>query len=161
MMTTLRALVLIISITALSGWLAQRVELVYNGPHIAGAGSPPGGQVFLAVPLGALAALALLRRWLSEGERAVVYAGLAVGISATASGLMHRFIPGLVTGFYGGFANSNSPYFKFLQAVPSWAVPGGPHSEPAIGAFEGGLPSPGMRGLSRWSLGHSSLPPCS
>ena len=40
------------------------------------------------MPLGALAALALLRRWLSEGERAVVYAGLAVGISATASGLI-------------------------------------------------------------------------
>ena len=83
MMTKLRALVLIIGITALSGWLAQRIELVYNGPHVAGAGSSPGGQVFLAVPLGALAALALLRRWLSEGERAVVYAGLAVGISAT------------------------------------------------------------------------------
>ena len=160
MMTTLRALMLIISITALSGWLAQRVELVYNGPHIAGAGSPPGGQVFLAVPLGALAALALLRRWLSEGERAVVYAGLAVGISATASGLMHRFIPGLVTGFYGGFANSNSPYFKFLQAVPSWAVPGGPHSEPAIGAFEGGASVPWDAWavpLVAWSLFFAAL----
>ena len=112
------------------------------------------------MPLGALAALALLRRWLSEGERAVVYAGLAVGISATASGLMHRFIPGLVTGFYGGFANSNSPYFKFLQAIPPWAVPGGPHSEPAIGAFEGGAAVPWDAWavpLVAWSLFFAAL----
>ena len=40
------------SITALSGY-NKGVELVYNGPHIAGAGSLSWGQVFLAAPLGA------------------------------------------------------------------------------------------------------------
>ena len=58
-MAALRLAALIIGITVASGWLLQRVELVYNGPHLAGAGSMPGAQVFLAVPLGALAAVTL------------------------------------------------------------------------------------------------------
>ncbi|MFT5086668.1 MAG: hypothetical protein ACI906_004457 [Candidatus Latescibacterota bacterium] len=141
-MSTLRPFLLIVFFTVVSGWLAQRIELVYNGPYIAGSGGAPGGQVFLAVPLGILAALGLLRRWLGEGERAVIYAALAVGVSATASGLMHRFLPGLITGFYGGFASPTGPYYKFLQTVPVWLVPGGPNSPAAVGAFEGGMAVP-------------------
>ena len=104
MMATLRLALLIIGITVAGGWLAQRVELLYKGPYIAGVGAAPGDRVFLALPLGALGALLLLRRFVGPGDRAVLYAALVVGASATASGLMHRFLPGLVTGFYGGFA---------------------------------------------------------
>jgi len=139
---TLRMLVLIVGFTAACGWLAQRVELIYQGPYLAGSGGAPGAQVFLAVPLGILAALALLRRWLGEGERAVIYAGLVVGASVTASGMMHRFLPGLVTGFYGGFASPTGAYYRFLQVVPDWLVPGGPNSQAAVGAFEGGMAVP-------------------
>ena len=60
----MRLALLIVGLTAGAAWLAQRVELVYNGPYLAGAGSQPGGQVFLAVPLAALAAAALFRRLL-------------------------------------------------------------------------------------------------
>ena len=118
-MNTLRALFVIAFVTATSGWLAQRVELLYGGPYIAGAGSSPGGQVFLAIPLGVLGALALFRRWIGKGERAVIYTGLVVGVSVTASGLMHRFLPGLVTGFYGGFASPSGPYIEFLNSLNS------------------------------------------
>ena len=141
-MAALRLALLIVGITAGAGWLLQRVELLYNGPHLAGAGSTPGPQVFLAVPLGALAAVTLVRRLLGPGDRAVLYAALVIGVSATASGLMHRFLPGLVTGFYGGFAQPTGPYYRFLQVVPDWLVPGGPNEAPAIGAFEGGTAVP-------------------
>ena len=66
-MAALRLAALIIGITVASGWLLQRVELLYNGPHLAGAGSMPGAQVFLAVPVGALAAATLMRRLLGPG----------------------------------------------------------------------------------------------
>ena len=79
-MVALRLAALIVGITVVSGWLLQRVELLYNGPHLAGAGSMPGGQVFLAVPLGALAAVALMRRVLGPGDRAVLYAALTIGV---------------------------------------------------------------------------------
>ena len=138
MMATLRLALLIIGITVAGGWLAQRVELLYKGPYIAGVGAAPGDRVFLALPLGALGALLLLRRFVGPGDRAVLYAALVVGASATASGLMHRFLPGLVTGFYGGFARETGGYWRFLQVVPDWLVPGGPNSPPAVAAFEGG-----------------------
>ena len=141
-MNTLRALLLIAFVTASSAWLAQRVELVYGGPYITGAGSSPGGQVFLAIPLGVLGALALFRRWIGKGERAVIYAGLVIGVSVTASGLMHRFLPGLVTGFYGGFASPSGPYIQFLKLIPQWAVPGGANELAAVGAFEGSISVP-------------------
>ena len=141
-MAALRLALLIVGITVASGWLLQRVELLYNGPHLAGAGSMPGAQVFFAVPLGALAAATLMRRLLGPGDRAVLYAALVIGVSATASGLMHRFLPGLVTGFYGGFAQPTGPYYRFLKVVPDWLVPGGPNEAPAIGAFEGGAAVP-------------------
>ena len=141
-MAALRLALLITGITVASGWLLQRVELLYNGPYLAGAGSAPGAQVFFAVPIGALAAVALMRRWLGPGDRAVLYAALVIGVSATASGLMHRFLPGLVTGFYGGFAQPTGPYYRFLKVVPDWLVPGGPNEAPAIGAFEGGAAVP-------------------
>ena len=83
-----------------------------------------------------------MRRWLGPGDRAVLYAALVIGVSATASGLMHRFLPGLVTGFYGGFAQPTGPYYRFLKVVPDWLVPGGPNEDPAIGAFEGGAAVP-------------------
>ena len=136
--TTLRLVLLIVGIVVGSGWLIQRVELVYKGPYLAGAGGFPGAQVFLAIPLGVLGALAVSRRLLGRGDRAVLYTALVLGVSATASGLMHRFLPGLVTGFYGGFAQSTSPYYRFLQLVPEWLVPGGPNAAPAVAAFEGG-----------------------
>ena len=138
----MRLALLIVGLTAAAAWLAQRVELVFNGPHLAGAGSQPGGQVFLAVPLAALAAAALFRRLLGPGDRAVLYAALAVGASVTASGMMHRFLPALVTGFYGGFARPDGPYYRFLRVVPGWLVPGGPNEAPAVGAFEGGAAVP-------------------
>ncbi len=137
-MATLRLILLIVGIVVGSGWLIQRVELVYKGPYLAGAGGFPGAQVFLAIPLGVLGAVAVSRRLLGRGDRAVLYTALVLGVSATASGLMHRFLPGLVTGFYGGFAQSTSPYYRFLQLVPEWLVPGGPNSAPAVAAFEGG-----------------------
>ena len=86
-MATLRLALLIVGVTVGTGWLIQRVELLYKGPYLAGVGSFPGDRVFLAVPLGALGALALLRRFISPGDRAVLYAALVVGVSATASGL--------------------------------------------------------------------------
>ena len=135
---TLRLVLLIVGIVVGSGWLIQRVELVYKGPYLAGAGGFPGAQVFLAIPLGVLGVLAVSRRLLGRGDRAVLYTALVLGVSATASGLMHRFLPGLVTGFYGGFAQSTSPYYRFLQLVPEWLVPGGPNAAPAVAAFEGG-----------------------
>ena len=93
-MAALRLAALIIGITVASGWLLQRVELLYNGPYLAGEGSVPGAQVFFAVPIGALAAATLMRRWFGPGDRAVLYVALAIGVSATASGLMHRFCRG-------------------------------------------------------------------
>ena len=36
-MAALRLALLIVGITVASGWLLQRVELLYNGPHLAGA----------------------------------------------------------------------------------------------------------------------------
>ena len=149
-MAGLRLAGLIVGITVASGWLLQRVELLYNGPHLAGAGSTPGAQVFLAVPLGALAAATLMRRLLGPGDRAVLYAALAIGVSATASGLMHRFLPGLVTGFYGGFALPTGPYYRFLQVVPDWLVPSGPNEAPAIGRLKVARPCPG--GAWLWPL---------
>ena len=38
----MRLALLIVGLTAGAGWLAQRVELVYKGPYLAGAGSYPG-----------------------------------------------------------------------------------------------------------------------
>jgi hypothetical protein len=137
---------LVILGTLLSAWLVQRVELVLGGPYLAGAIHPE--LVFAALPLALLAALALAGDRLPRAERAAVYVGLAVGIPLSASGLAHRFLPGLVTGFYGGFANPGSPYYPFLQAFPSWLVPGGPNSEAATAAFEGGAPVP----WSAWAV---------
>ena len=117
-MAALRLAALIIGITVASGWLLQRVELLYNGPHLAGAGSAPGAQVFFAVPIGVLAAVTLMRRWFGPGDRAVLYAALVIGVSATASGLMHRFLPGLVTGFYGGFAQPTGPLLSLFESRP-------------------------------------------
>ena len=56
-MATLRLALLIIVITIATGWLVQRVELLYKGPYIAGVGAFPGDRVFLALPLGALGVL--------------------------------------------------------------------------------------------------------
>lgn len=137
-----RLALLIVGITVGTGWLVQRVELIYKGPYLAGAGSFPGEQVFLAVPLGVLGALALVRRFITPGDRAVLYAALVVGVSVTASGVMHRFLPGLLTGFYGGFARESGPYYRFLSIVPDWLVPGGLNSAPAVAAFEGGAAVP-------------------
>ena len=141
MVTVLLAL-LIVGITTGTAWLIQRVELIYKGPYLAGAGSFPGDQVFLAIPLGVLALLALFRRFFSPGDRAVIYTALVVGVSVTASGMMHRFLPGLVTGFYGGFARESGPYYRFLARVPEWLVPGKANATAVVAAFEGGTAVP-------------------
>ncbi len=125
------SVLLVVGVLIASAWLVQRVELVYGG-----AGLTDG--VFPAIPAGLLALLAILGRWMGRGERAVVYVALATGLPLAASGLMHRFLPGLVTGFYGGFAGPTDRYTRFLSQMPSWMAPGGPHSAAAVGAFEGG-----------------------
>ena len=79
-MATLRLILLIVGIVVGSGWLIQRVELVYKGPYLAGAGGFPGAQVFLAIPLGVLGALAVSRRLLGRGDRAVLYMALVLGV---------------------------------------------------------------------------------
>ena len=71
-MVSVRLALLIVVITVGTGWLIQRVELIYNGPYLAGSGGFPGDQVFLAVPIGVLGALALLRRFFNPGDRAVL-----------------------------------------------------------------------------------------
>ena len=152
---TVRLALLIVGITVGTAWLVQRVELLYNGPYLTGVGAFPGDQVFLAVPLGILGALTLLRRFISAGDRAVLYMALVVGVSVTASGLVNRFLPGLVTGFYGGFARETGPYYRFLSIVPEWVVPGGPNSAPAVAAFEGGTGVPWgawLLPLAAWSV---------
>ncbi len=136
-MSSLRLALLITALTAACAWLVQQVELVYAGPYLAGEPTS-AAQVFAALPLAVLAAAGLARRWLPRSDRAVLYAALALGVSAVGSAFAHRFLPGLVTVFYGGFASPTGPYYRFLNLVPSWMVPGGPGSAPAVGAFEGG-----------------------
>ena len=153
-MSTLRLVFLITGITCLSAWLVQRIELVYGGPYLAGSTTSPE-QIFVAIPLAVLALAALAGRWMDRGERAVLYAALVIGVSATASGFMHRFLPGLVTGFYGGFASPTGTYYRFLKVVPEWMVPGGPGAQAAVGAFEGGSAVPWqdwLVPLTCWSL---------
>ena len=140
-MASLRLIFLIVTITTGSAWLIQRSELLFNGPALAG-GTSPLGQVFIAIPILILALTSLLRQWVSPGERATLYAALAIGVSATGAAFLHRFLPGLVTGYYGGFATPTGQYYKFLQVVPSWLVPGSFNEPPAVGAFEGGVEVP-------------------
>ncbi len=127
--------VLITGLVCLVAWVAQRVELVLGGPYIAGGTGPD--LALAALPLGILGLSALASRWLRRGDRAVLYAAVAVGTTAVASGLAHRFLPGLVTGFYGSFANPRGPYRPLLEQVPSWLVPDGFASGAAAEAFEG------------------------
>lgn len=141
MTSILRTSLIIIVITVLSAWVAQQVEFVFGGPYIAG-GVFPATVVLPAIPIGILALLLLFRRWLPIGERAVIYASLVVGVTVTASGLMHRFLPGLVTGFYGGFANPKGKYYPYLIQFPKWMVPGEPNSPAMVGAFEGNTAVP-------------------
>jgi hypothetical protein len=124
-----------------AAWLSQQIELVYGGPAVAGG-------IYPAVPLGVLALCALLRRWVGRTERVLIYSALLVGLPLTSSGLMHRFLPGLVTGFYGGFANPTGRYDRFLVSLPKWVAPGGANSKLAIGAFEGSARVP----WSEWTL---------
>ncbi|MFC1525680.1 DUF6785 family protein [Candidatus Latescibacterota bacterium] len=140
-MATLRLLALIAAITTGSAWLVQRVELLYNGPYLAGSTSP-SEQVYIAIPLAVLALAALAGRWFPRGERAALYAALVIGVSAGGSALAHRFLPGLVTGFYGSFARPTGQYYRFLKVVPEWLVPGSFNSDPAVGAFEGSVGVP-------------------
>ncbi|MDA0744969.1 MAG: hypothetical protein O2954_00490 [bacterium] len=127
---TWKPILLAVGVLVLSAWLVQKVELLYAGPSIADG-------VFPAVPVAVLALLALGAWRLDRGDRAVFYAAVTVGLPVTASGLMHRFLPALVTGFYGGFASPTGRYAQFLEQIPPWLAPGGPNSAAAIGAFEG------------------------
>ena len=102
-MAVLRLAALIIGITVASGWLIQRVELVYNGPHLAGAGEYAGGAGlsrratrgfggrYLSAPIGSVRGIGRCSTWRWQ-----------LGCRRLRPGLMHRFLPGLVTGFYGG-----------------------------------------------------------
>ena len=123
-----------------AAWLAQSIELVFGGPAVAGG-------IYPTIPMLVLALSGLLGRWIRRTERLLVYCTLLVGLPLTASGLMHRFLPGLVTGFYGGFANPNSRYASFFEKMPRWIAPGGPNSELAIRAFEGGADVPWIEWL--------------
>lgn len=152
--STIRALLLIGVVTVFSAWIVQDAEWVYNGPSIAGDVYPPS-QVYVAIPLMAIALLLLLRSWLPADERAVIYAGTMVGVTAGGSAIMHRFLPGLVTSFYGGFANPKGPYFPMIERIPSWMVPSEPNGSVAIQAFEGGAPVPWeawMGPLMGWAI---------
>ena len=140
-MSTIRALLLIAIITIFSAWIVQDAEWVYNGPSIAGDVFPPS-QVYVALPLMAIALLLVLKRWLPADERALIYGGVVIGVTAGGSAIMHRFLPGLVTGSYGGFANPQSQYYPLLQVVPEWMVPTRPNGQVAIQAFEGGVSVP-------------------
>ncbi|MBT6147757.1 MAG: hypothetical protein HOH74_20130 [Gemmatimonadetes bacterium] len=153
-MATLRLIFLITTITTGSAWLIQRSELLYNGPALAG-GTSPFGQVFIAIPVLVLALTSVLRRWLPQGERATLYAALVIGVSATGAAFLHRFLPGLVTGYYGGFASPTGLYYRFLKIVPPWLVPGSFNEPPAVGAFEGGVGVPWsawMAPMAVWGL---------
>lgn len=141
MVSALRLIFLITAITAGSAWLVQRVGLMYNGPALAGS-TTPLEQVYVAIPLAVLALAALLGRWIPRGERATLYAALVVGVSATGSAVVHRFLPGLVTGFYGGFAQPTGQYHRFLELVPEWLIPGSFNEPAAVGAFEGAAAVP-------------------
>ncbi len=99
-----------------AAWLAQSIELVFGGPAVAGG-------IYPTIPMLVLALSGLLGRWIRRTERLLVYCTLLVGLPLTASGLMHRFLPGLVTGFYGGFANPNSRYASFFEKMPRWIAP--------------------------------------
>lgn len=153
-MATLRLILLVTAITTGSAWLVQRVELLYNGPALAGS-TAPAEQVYVAIPLAVLALAAVAGRWFPRGERATLYAALVIGVSATGSAFAHRFLPALVTGYYGGFASPTGPYYRFLKVVPEWLVPGSFNEAPAMGAFEGGAPVPWQAWavpLACWSL---------
>lgn len=125
---------IIVVLTVLSAYVAQQVEFIYGGPYIAG-GVFPSTVVLPALPIGLLALLLLFKRWLPVGDRAVIYASLAIGVTVTASGLMHRFLPGLVTGFYGGFASPRGKYYPYLMEFPEWMVPGGAQFTRSGGGF--------------------------
>ncbi|MCH8991621.1 MAG: hypothetical protein IIA44_07740 [Acidobacteria bacterium] len=139
--STIRAFLLIAIITIFSAWIVQDAEWVYNGPSIAGDVFPPS-QVYVAIPLIAIALLLVLKRWLRADERALIYGGVVIGVTATGSAIMHRFLPGLVTGSYGGFANPRGQYYQLLELVPEWMVPSRPNGQAAIQAFEGGASVP-------------------
>jgi len=142
MISILRTSFLIVGITLFSAWITQQVEWVYGGPHVAG-GVFPATVILPAIPVGLLVLLLVLRRWLDAGERAVIYAALVVGVTIAGSGLMHRFLPGLMTGFYGGYADPKGPYYALLKYIPAWLVPTAvPDSPLAVAAFEGGVDVP-------------------
>jgi hypothetical protein len=145
--STVRALFLIALITVVSAWIVQDAEWVFNGPPIAGDVFPPS-QVYVAIPLVAIALLLALKKWLPTNERALVYAGVVIGVTAGGSSIMHRFLPGLITGSYGSFANPKGQYYPLLELVPEWMVPSRPNGSAAIQAFEGGSPVP----WEAWSL---------
>jgi hypothetical protein len=141
LISNIRIIFIVVGFTIFSAWLVQQVELIYGGPYIAG-GVFPYTVVLPALPVGILVLLYGLKRWLSLGERAVIYVSLVFGVTVTASGLMHRFLPGLVTGFYGGFAGAKGQYYPFLVQFPEWMVPSTPNGLAAVGAFEGNMPVP-------------------
>jgi len=124
-----------VTVLVFGAWLGQRIELVLGGPPIAGG-------VYPAIPMAILVLLACIRRWVGRTERLLIYGSLLVGLPLTASGLLHRFLPGLVTGFYGGFASPNGRYAPYFNHMPDWVAPGGANSDLAIGAFEGGRTVP-------------------
>jgi len=141
LVSNFRIVAIVTGLTVFFAYLVQQVELVYGGPYIAG-GVFPYTVVLPALPVGVLVVLLGAKKWLSVGERAVIYASLVFGVTVTASGLMHRFLPGLVTGFYGGFASGKGPYHSFLVQFPAWMVPSGVNGPAAVGAFEGQVPVP-------------------
>jgi len=146
---TWRVLALGAALVGGGAWLLQRVELVGGGPALA-AGALP------ALPLLALALLAVLRQHLGlgRGELLAFYLVAAVGLPLAASGWVQALLPGLTTGQYF-YADEKGRYYPFLKLIPAWMVPGQSGS-PAVAAFyEGGAEVPWAAWwgpLCAWSL---------
>ena len=148
--------VFIISASAIfaAAWGLQRIELVYDGPALAGGVLPPLAIFMLAF----LLALGLPKgSWLrlGKGEMLAVYLIVAAGLPLASTGLIHYLLPGLVTGFYSSFADEAGRYHSFLQHIPFWMVPDRDYPAAFSGFFEGGGPVPWdawMQPLLSWSI---------
>jgi hypothetical protein len=132
---TWRALLIASLWTVFFAWIVQKIDLVFNGPHLTGHVPPAGPVIALALLL--LLGIVVPRLSLTRAELVTVYAMLTVAMPLASNGLVHHWLTGLVTGFYGGFAAPTGRYFPYLFEFPKWLVPGGIGSPSVVGAFEG------------------------
>lgn len=134
-----RALFVGTGLVVAGAWATQRVELVFGGPDV-------GMGALAALPVLALALLAAARarfpQWvrLSRADLAAIYVMAAIGLPLAGRGFIHGLLPALVTGFYGTFSDPSGRYAPYLDAIPTWLVPGGKDGAAAQTFFEGGAP---------------------